>query len=155
MIFLYDISSLEWSSKEENDLNIFSFGFTDGDRKLIEFDNLKYGIEVLEDGSSLFNESFPLIGETIISTDQEFIEQVALNSVADSEYSFIFWAENAGVKKDSSFSFIAPVPASPYNSWTWDDEVKMWHPPVPMPEEDAYWIWDEATLSWVKSTEFE
>jgi hypothetical protein len=41
-----------------------------------------------------------------------------------------------------------------YPSWTWDDELKEWQPPVPRPSLDLsldYW-WNESTLEWVMQT---
>lgn len=41
--------------------------------------------------------------------------------------------------------FYAP---QPYPSWTLDAEWN-WQPPVPYPDDDGLYTWDEATLSWV------
>lgn len=39
-----------------------------------------------------------------------------------------------------------------YNSWIWNNEIKMWEPPVPMPNiaEGAtyHYSWDEPSISW-------
>ena len=42
-------------------------------------------------------------------------------------------------------AFIAP---KPYPSWVLDETTCRWGAPVPMPNE-MYFMWDEATLSWV------
>jgi hypothetical protein len=40
--------------------------------------------------------------------------------------------------------FYAP---QPYPSWTLD-EAWNWQPPVPYPDDDGQYVWDEVTLSW-------
>lgn len=43
---------------------------------------------------------------------------------------------------------------SVYPSWTWNDELRDWQPPVPRPSDDLaldYW-WNESALEWVLET---
>ena len=42
------------------------------------------------------------------------------------------------------------IPPKPYNSWVLNEDTCLWEAPVPMPEGDAYYVWDEATTSWVE-----
>jgi hypothetical protein len=42
--------------------------------------------------------------------------------------------------------FYAP---QPYPSWILDTQTYYWEAPVPYPKSGGYYIWDEATLSWV------
>ena len=44
--------------------------------------------------------------------------------------------------------FIAP---QPFPSWILDPETTEWVPPVPRPEGDVPYIWDEETLSWIET----
>lgn len=41
------------------------------------------------------------------------------------------------------------VPQQPYASWVMDSFSYTWKAPIPMPEDGKYYVWDEATLSWV------
>jgi hypothetical protein len=44
------------------------------------------------------------------------------------------------------------IPPKPYESWTVDEELCNWVPPVACPSEqvtDYKYVWDEASLSWV------
>ena len=41
--------------------------------------------------------------------------------------------------------FIAP---KPYNSWTLNTTTFDWDPPVPYPNDDNYYIWNENTQTW-------
>lgn len=42
------------------------------------------------------------------------------------------------------------IPPKPYASWTLNEETCNWEPPVPMPEGDGMYAWDEDTLSWTQ-----
>jgi len=42
-------------------------------------------------------------------------------------------------------AFILP---QPYLSWTLDEETCQWVAPIPYPNDDKIYLWDEATLSW-------
>jgi hypothetical protein len=37
-------------------------------------------------------------------------------------------------------------PPSPYPSWAWQDGT--WSAPVPQPDGDGWYVWDEGTLGW-------
>jgi len=40
-------------------------------------------------------------------------------------------------------------PQKPYDSWIWNEDVKMWTAPVPVPDNDNIYDWNEETKSWV------
>lgn len=40
----------------------------------------------------------------------------------------------------------------PYPSWTLNEETCLWEAPVPHPENDKYYKWDEQQLNWVEVT---
>ena len=46
-------------------------------------------------------------------------------------------------------AFIAP---KPYPSWTLNENTCQWEPPVPLPNDDKFYRWDETTTSWVEVT---
>lgn len=41
------------------------------------------------------------------------------------------------------------MPPKPYPSFVINEEEFKWVPPVPMPNTETFWVWDEASLSWV------
>ncbi len=41
-------------------------------------------------------------------------------------------------------------PPQPYPSWTLDEQCH-WQPPVPRPDDDGYYIWDEESRTWISS----
>ena len=44
-------------------------------------------------------------------------------------------------------AFISP---SPFPSWLLNEETCLWGAPIPYPDDGKRYIWDEATLAWVK-----
>ena len=43
-------------------------------------------------------------------------------------------------------AFISP---KPYESWVLDEETCRWAAPVPYPEDDVMYQWDEETVDWI------
>jgi len=43
------------------------------------------------------------------------------------------------------------IPPKPYESWVLNEDTCTWESPVPYPEDGNYYVWDEATTSWVES----
>jgi hypothetical protein len=41
----------------------------------------------------------------------------------------------------------------PYPSWIGDIDTMSWQPPVPYPQDDKRYYWDEPTVSWVEQTQ--
>jgi hypothetical protein len=46
-------------------------------------------------------------------------------------------------------AFIAP---KPFNSWTLNDETCLWEPPIPYPDTNNLYVWNEETLNWNEET---
>lgn len=42
------------------------------------------------------------------------------------------------------------IPPQIYPSWTLNEDTCIWEPPVPYPEAEGLYGWDEETLAWVK-----
>lgn len=40
------------------------------------------------------------------------------------------------------------VPFKQYESWLWNSESWSWEPPLPMPDDNNVYEWDESSLSW-------
>jgi hypothetical protein len=55
----------------------------------------------------------------------------------------------AGYEYDASRdAFIAP---KTFASWVLNETTCVWEAPIPMPEDDKKYYWDEATTSWVET----
>jgi hypothetical protein len=40
------------------------------------------------------------------------------------------------------------IPPQPYSSWTLNEDTCQWESPVPMPDDDKDYRWNESTVSW-------
>jgi hypothetical protein len=45
------------------------------------------------------------------------------------------------------------IPPRPYPSWILNDDSCLWESPVPYPDDDNIYTWNEDTISWVEVTE--
>lgn len=44
------------------------------------------------------------------------------------------------------------IPPKPFNSWTLNEETCLYEAPIPMPNDDKMYRWDEETTSWIEIT---
>ena len=42
------------------------------------------------------------------------------------------------------------IPPTPYPSWILDEDTCLWEPPIPFPDDDKDYIWNEELQQWVK-----
>jgi hypothetical protein len=40
------------------------------------------------------------------------------------------------------------IPPQPYPSWILDDDTCLWNAPIPYPQDEKYYEWNEETLDW-------
>jgi hypothetical protein len=83
--------------------------------------------------------------------DSIVAEQDHINTLSDKD----FWIKNDGTKFNIAGigytydalrdAFIAP---KTFNSWTLNEETCQWEAPVPMPDDDKRYIWNEETKQW-------
>tara|TARA_R100001440_G_C2487736_1_gene114506 strand:- start:172 stop:477 length:306 start_codon:yes stop_codon:yes gene_type:complete len=83
--------------------------------------------------------------------DSIVAEQDHINTLSDKD----FWIKNDGTKFNIAGigytydalrdAFIAP---KPFNSWTLNEETCQWEAPVPMPDDNKRYIWNEETKQW-------
>ena len=125
-------------------------GFTDG-APVVEFKDLKFKYELKQDSNIKKYGVFPPPGVKYVRTDQPYIVVERLNLVLETDYELYLWAENGGESFEITVSFTTPRPEQPYPSWTWDG--KKWNPPVPYPDDNKFYTWDEDALDWVEVTE--
>jgi hypothetical protein len=113
----------------------------------IEFNNLKFGFFLYYEGQTIQQGSYPPVGIKLISSDQEFIEQITLNVQPDKTYQIHIWAENAGKFYDHRVDLEIPRYEQPFASWIWNGTE--WVPPTPYPDDGELYVWEEDKLSWV------
>lgn len=71
---------------------------------------------------------------------------------AQTSYSGSFRVRYAGIGYTFDVALNAFIPPQPYPSWSLDTTTCDWVPPVPMPDDGKFYVWDEATLSWKEVT---
>ena len=117
---------------------------------VITFKDLKFGYELKQGDNIKQYGVYPHPGVRYKRSDQEYLEVVRLNTKADESYILFLWAENDGQRFEKEFEFVTPRPRQPYDSWSWNSEIKVWEAPEPRPDDGKEYQWDEETLSWVE-----
>jgi hypothetical protein len=54
----------------------------------------------------------------------------------------------AGIGFSYNESLDAFIPPQPFISWTLDEIICNWESPLPCPEGEEKWLWNESTVSW-------
>ena len=142
----------EWSVVEDGDSSSVAVGFT-SETVPTSFDNLSFGWSLSVNAEDTESASYPEGDIVYVSTDQEYMVSDAIATSPDDDCVLSVWAENAGERYETSHEFVVPRPESPYASWVWDAEVSVWQAPVPMPQDDNQYTWDEDAGAWVVVTE--
>lgn len=137
--WLFDISP-------ETNETLVEIGF-DSAAKPIVFDNLSFGFSTEQDGEITVSYLWPEKGVTYISTEERSVSAILVFLPPDATKRFSFWAENAGTRFEDSTEVTGPRPEKPFDSWVW--EGTHWHAPVPYPNDDKWYNWDEDGQQWV------
>jgi hypothetical protein len=112
----------------------------------VEFDDLSFGLKVFANGLEAFTKSYPPEGVRYVSTDQQYMTHDRVDLAADDVVVLDVWMVNAGERHEASTTFTVPRPQQPYPSWVWEDGG--WQPPVPYPDDDGLYMWDEDIQNW-------
>ncbi len=65
-------------------------------------------------------------------------------------YNNNFRVRYAGIGYTYDASLDAFIPPKLFSSWVFNSSAYVWDPPVPAPNDDKNYYWDEATLSWIE-----
>ena len=145
-----DFTTRNWNIDLEN-LGAFyadlCIGFTDVE-PIVTFKNLKFSFELKGDGVVEHAKQYPPKGVKYVSSDQKYKVIERLKLVPDREYSLYMWAENGGESFENAVQFTGKRPDKPYDSWSWDAEKLAWVAPVPYPDDDKEYTWNEETQQW-------
>lgn len=72
---------------------------------------------------------------------------------ADQSKAFRYNYAGVGFTYDPDFGADgAFIPPKPFPSWTLNADTALWDAPVPMPETEGMWVWDEDAQEWVDAT---
>lgn len=151
MRFVANISDHTWSMTNDEvgyTSALIEIGFVSDDSSVVIFDNLSFGFDA-SSGEKSTTIVEPSEGVIYVSTDQPVMVTYTLEDlVADEVWTMNMWTENAGTPFAESFTFTVPRPSSPYPSWVWDEAEHDWVPPIPYPNDEKVYMWNEETQSW-------
>ena len=150
MFVIFDVIdrtfSIELSEEEYGDFLIAKlnrYGQT------IPMVGVSFGYALSIDGHQTSSGVWPPPGIEFIETDQDILQSVWLEWLPDSEIKIDAWLiDSTGSRHDTSTTFHSPRPESPFPSWLWEN--KQWNPPVPRPEDDKCYEWDEENVNWLE-----
>jgi len=93
-------------------------------------------------------------GNEIESIGQEFCHNLYGGRWIQTSYNGKFRTRYAGIGDTYHSNLDAFITPQPYPSWTLNEELKKWIPPVPHPGDELMYEWDEESLDW-KALTFE
>lgn len=124
-------------------------GFTD-DAPVVEFKDLQFKFELKQGETVKQHATYPPPNTRYVRTDQPYVVVERLLLQPENEYDLYLWAENNGESFETTVNFTTPRPKQPYDSWSWDGA--QWNPPVPYPNDDKFYVWDEDAQKWVEES---
>ena len=91
------------------------------------------------------------------SVEQESLGQAFCQSLFDgnwvqTSYNGSFRKNFAGVGYTYDQERNAFIPPKAYSSWVLNETTCQWEAPIPLPDSDSDYIWDEDTTSWIEVT---
>lgn len=89
-------------------------------------------------------------GNEIEQLGIDFCKNLFGGNWAQTSYSGSFRKNYAGIGYYYDKDLDAFVPPRPYPSWTLNNLTANWEPPVPHPNDNKLYLWDELTKTWVE-----
>jgi hypothetical protein len=117
-----------------------------GETNPLFFRNLKFGYILVNDNKIIKHKSYPESNEKYVSSDQQFLASDFLTVKPTVTYTLNFWCEHDGVFTEGSSTINIEKPSTLFDSWVWEDY--RWNPPLPYPEDDKNYTWNEDEQSW-------
>jgi len=101
------------------------------------------GNEILQDEDGVEQESLGAVFlKELYGQDKTFIQ---------TSYSKSFRGYYAAAGYTYDYAYDVFIPPQPFDSWAFNYSLCKWQAPTPMPEDGVSYMWDEATLSWVRA----
>lgn len=144
-----DLTSGDWTFNvaPETPSPDLEIGFKDDGGPVAQFDRLAFGFTVVANGLPVLTKAYPPQGVRYVATDQTYLTNDRVNLASDDEVVLAVWAENGGERYEGQTTFTVPRPAQPYPSWVWEDGA--WTAPVPYPDDEQSYVWDEDEQQWL------
>jgi len=138
------------SGEAEAERLILDFCFADEATPVL-LDGVSFGYALKSGKQAVSDSSYPPAGMSYVSTDIELVTSADIKLVPETDYTLNVWMQKSE-KISASINFTTGRPESFFASWTWNSDLKIWEPPVPMPTDGDY-IWNEAAQSWDEVSE--
>lgn len=93
------------------------------------------------------------IVQRVIVAEQDFINSGAVGDSfrwIQTSYNNNFRKNYAGVGYTYDKTRDAFIPPKPYPSWLLNEDTCLWDAPIPRPDDDKMYQWDEDTTSWME-----
>lgn len=160
MKFVADIKKNTWELLEDSSGNSFFsldiyFCFRDNGNLPVIFKDLSFGLYMRDGRGFNYIKEFPEGQSPYISTDQDYLKVCNIHSlIPENTYVLDLWAKNDGKLFEKSFDVTLSKPPQPWPSWTYNEELYLWEPPTPLPQDGNFYDWDEKSLSWLPIEDF-
>lgn len=141
----YDLSGQSWTVA--GDGGEIVVGISDGDADSFKPDDLRFGWTVTMNGEQTDDVSHPPANGKFVEIRSTARFYGRTNALPDDQVTVTFFASEAGAQVEAQHTFTMPRPPQPYPSWTWGDGA--WTAPVPYPDDEAPYLWDEDVQDWV------
>ena len=92
----------------------------------------------------------------VIVAEQDFINSGAVGDSfnwVQTSYSGSFRKNYAGIGYTYDATRDAFIAPQPFNSWALNEDTCQWESPVPYPDDDKMYNWDEDITNWVAAVE--
>jgi hypothetical protein len=83
------------------------------------------------------------------SIGQDFLKSIRLNGTwKQTSYSGSFRKNYAGIEYSYDESRDSFIPIKPYDSWILNETSCRWESPIPIPNQESMFVWDEENQRW-------
>jgi hypothetical protein len=98
----------------------------------------------------LDNEVLLKDGKEDEATGAEFLQNIHGNKdlYIQTSYNGTFRKNYAGIGYKYDLARDAFIEPKPFDSWILDEDTCRWDAPIPRPDDDKTYVWDEDTTSW-------
>lgn len=141
-----NFTTKEWAVNTDALGSIFCdlmIGFTNS-AGTVEFENLMFGYELVNDGQVVKSEWFPPPGITFLSSQNQHLVSTRLEVNPLKTYELRLWVENFGERFETSYTFTTPEP---------QDDGETFESSRPYPTDGRDYIWNPDGREWVLKTE--
>lgn len=117
-------------------------------------DNFRFGFSILDGPQSIYSCTYPQGFEKYVSTDQEIFSTDYVNEIKpDHEYALAVWCLNGINTIEKIITFNTSNAGQPFPSWSFNEDLKTWKSPKPMPEQGVdgvFYVWSEENQDWIQ-----